>query len=381
MKIAYVTTYDSSDIDAWSGSGLNILLALQEAGFHTESIGNIKERKISLFLSMLKKAYYTKLLSRKYHRDREPAVVMDYATQLEKNLSTVDHDVVFSPGTIPIAYLKTDKPIVFWADATFAGMIGYYPEWCNLCDETIKNGNEQEQLALSRCRLAIYASEWAANSAIQNYKVDPSKVKVVPFGANLHSIRTRTEVNKIIKNKSFEFCKLLFIGVDWGRKGGETALAVANELNRRGTSTELHIVGCTPPGGSPEFVINHGFISKKTEEGRRKLAQLFTESHFLIVPSQAECFGLVFTEASSFGLPSLATRTGGIPSAVYDGKNGKLFALDENPDKYCDYIEGLMTSRDEYEKLALSSFEEYSSRLNWSCAGKRVHDLIREYCH
>jgi glycosyltransferase involved in cell wall biosynthesis len=103
------------------------------------------------------------------------------------------------------------------------------------------------------------------------------------------------------------------------------------------------------------------------------------ESHFLIVPSRAECFGVVFAEASSFGLPSLATNVGGIPSAIRDGKNGQTFPLAANPDEYSDYIERFMSSKEEYKKLALSSFTEYSERLNWFSAGRRVTDLIREY--
>jgi hypothetical protein len=184
MKIAYVTTYDSSDLHAWSGSGSYILRALQDVGFQTESIGNLKERTIWLLLSMLKRACYS-LLSRTYLRDREPRILMDYSNQVKRLLASINYDIVFSPGTIPIAYLQIEKPIVFWTDATFAGMIDFYPEFTNLCTETKKNGDRMEQLALSKCHLAIYASEWAANTAIQNYDVDPAKVKVVPFGANI----------------------------------------------------------------------------------------------------------------------------------------------------------------------------------------------------
>ena len=64
-------------------------------------------------------------------------------------------------------------------------MLNFYPEFSNLCNETIRNGNGMEQAALSNCELAIYSSEWAAASAINNYQVDREKIKVVPYGANL----------------------------------------------------------------------------------------------------------------------------------------------------------------------------------------------------
>lgn len=381
MKIAYVTTYESSDIHAWSGLGSYILRALQDAGFQTECIGNLREGNNWAQLSRLKRKYYTSVLSRQYLGDREPGILKWYAAQVKQRLASVHHDIVFSPGTIPIAYLQTKKPIVFWADATFAGMIDFYPGFSNLCNETIKNGNKMEQLALSKCRLAIYFSEWAANTAIKNYNVDPAKVKVVPFGANIPCSRDLTEIGKIIDVKRFDICKLLFLGVDWHRKGGQKALEVASLLNQRGIRTELLIAGCKQPYiNLPSFAKYHGFISKRTEEGLKDLETLFSESHFLILPSKAECYGVVFAEASSFGLPSLATKVGGIPTAIHDGKNGWTFPLDVTTEAYCDYIGRYMSSKADYKELALSSFQEYSERLNWLSANRKVYDLLQEFC-
>jgi len=163
MKIAYVTTYNSSDIHAWSGLGAHILRALQSCGFQTETIGGL--RKKYAFVSGIKKALYATVLSKTYLRDREPTILKDYARQVESALACISCDVVFSPGTIPIAYVRTEKPIVFWTDATFAGMTDFYPAVSNLCTETITNGNKMEALALSKCHIAIYSSEWAANTA------------------------------------------------------------------------------------------------------------------------------------------------------------------------------------------------------------------------
>ncbi len=378
MRIAYVTTYDPLDVNNWSGLGFHIYKALSDSGFQIIMIGNLRGKRHRI--TRAKEILYKKLFSKTYLVDREPFLGRFYASQVEKHLSSVSCDVIFSLGTIPISYLRTEKPLIFWTDATFAGMVNFYPDFTNLCDETMRNGNKIEQLALSKCRLAIYSSEWAANTALRNYNVDPAKVKVVPFGANINCNRNLQDIILIIKNKNFDICKLLFIGVDWFRKGGDTALKVANLLNQRGIKTELHIVGCNPPGDVPDFVIKHGFISKKTEEGRRFFDRLMSESTFLILPSIADCVPVVLTEASSFGLPSLASRVGGIPTAIKDGKNGRTFPLDEGPEKYCDYIEGFMASKQAYSELALSSFGEYAERLNWPSVGRKVYDLIHEFC-
>jgi glycosyltransferase involved in cell wall biosynthesis len=378
MKMAYVTSYDAADPLAWSGTSANILRALENCGLESRAIGNLRDR--SSLLSKLKSVAYARLLAKTYLGGREPAFAEFYADQVDRALSATGCDIVFSPGTTPIAYLKTAKPTVFWADATFAGMVGFYPGYSNLCRESVRSGNQVEQAALSRCRLAIYCSDWAATTALENYDVDPGKVKVVPFGANIDCQRTESDIRSGLAGKEFGVCKLLFLGVEWFRKGGDVALKVAETLNHRGLQTELHVVGCQPPVAVPSFVKLHGFVSKTTDQGKRLLDQLMAEAHFLILPSRAECFGVVFAEASSFGVPSLAARVGGIPSAVRDGVNGQTFGVAAGHQPYCDYIESLMASRREYERLALSSFGEYSGRLNWSVAGRKVHDLVQEFC-
>jgi len=213
-----------------------------------------------------------------------------------------------------------------------------------------------------------------------NYDVDPDKVKVVPYGANLFAGLNEADIRRLVKNKDYGICKLLFVGVDWIRKGGEIALRTARLLNERGLRAELHIVGIDSSHKFPEFVKSHGFISRKTEAGKERLHQLFSEAHFLIQPSRAENFGVVFAEASSFGLPSLATEVGGIPSAIRDNRNGKLFRLDQGAESYAEYIMECLASRERYQALAISSFREYRQRLNWSTAGESVRALIHAYC-
>jgi glycosyltransferase involved in cell wall biosynthesis len=172
-------------------------------------------------------------------------------------------------------------------------------------------------------------------------------------------------------------CKLLFLGVDWFRKGGDIALEVARELKRSGLNVELTIVGCQPFNESPpDFVTTLGFISKNTGLGVNKINKLIAESHFLIVPSRAEAYGNVFCEANSFGVPCISTKVGGIPTIIKDRVNGKVFEKDAYLTEYCTYIHNLFSKYSEYKSLALSSFNEYQSRLNWSTTAKTAKNLL-----
>jgi glycosyltransferase involved in cell wall biosynthesis len=190
--------------------------------------------------------------------------------------------------------------------------------------------------------------------------------------------RERDEVEGIIQGRDSGCCNLLFVGRYWESKGGPTALAVAQELHARGVRVQLDVVGCSMPGAVPEFVKVHGFVSKKSPEGRAKIDSLFRQSHFLIVPTRFEAYGLVFVEASSYGLPSLATEIGGVTTIVRNDANGRRFALDASAKEYADYVQKLMNDRQAYVALSRSSFGEYEQRLNWKTFGNTVRDLVHD---
>jgi glycosyltransferase involved in cell wall biosynthesis len=372
--MAFTSTYDTSDLGAWSGTIFHMLAALSESGFEVDVVDKLIDPYSLVFKA--KRLIKNIVLKKNYLRDREPLTLKCYARQVEGRLSTMKPDIVFSPGTKPIAYLRTSKPIIFWTDATFDGMINFYPEFTNLCDETIRNGRRMEQAALSNSRLAIYSSEWAAQTAIRYYNVDSRKIKVVPFGANLARSPSADEVREAIASRGSGVCKLLFVGIDWYRKGGDKALAVASILNQQKLDAELHVVGCEPPQPLPAFVKTHGFLSKSNREQNERILRLYETSDFLVLPSKAESFGIVIAEANAFGLPALTTDVGGMRTAVRDGKNGWAFDRRCFVEQCAEYILQTISSTERYHQLCASSFREYSERLNWRSAVQSVRNLI-----
>ncbi len=238
----------------------------------------------------VKRHYYDFFCKKIYRRDAAPMGLKSYASQISQKMSDEQVDVVFSATANSIAYLKCDQPIVFWADATFAGISELYPHYRNLCQESIEDWDRMERSALEICSLAIYASDWAAQTAISDYGADPRKVKVVPFGANINGAYTFEEVKDLVSSRPNNCCRLLFIGVDWERKG-EVAVQVARQMNSLGLKTELTIVGCKAPIEEPipDYIKQLGFIRKSSPEGIEQIKELIAKSHFLIVPSQAEC--------------------------------------------------------------------------------------------
>jgi glycosyltransferase involved in cell wall biosynthesis len=169
------------------------------------------------------------------------------------------------------------------------------------------------------------------------------------------------------------------LGVDWIRKGGNVALKVTKELNQSGLPTQLTIVGCQPLTDEPlpNFVNVIPFINKSNSDDAEFLNKLISKSHFLILPSLADCTPVVFSEANSLAVPVLSTDVGGITSIIRNDLNGKAFSITAHPSDYCNYISDLFTNYSQYQQLCFSSFYEYQTRLNWTVAVKTVKKLLQ----
>jgi glycosyltransferase involved in cell wall biosynthesis len=375
MRIAYVTPYDRTSVLGWSGLVYFIAKALER---NVEVMYGPRVGRLVQQFSDRKARLMTRLLGRPYLRDRDPVVLKAYGARASRWLREVDVDLVFCPGTTPLRYIETDRPTAYWADATFSSLVGFLPDYSSLTSRQIERWNALEESVISRASAAIYASDWAARSAIESYGADPAKVHIVPFGANLEQTPSYTDVIQIINSRSPSLCRLLFLGADWHRKGGDLAVSIARELNAMGVKTELTTVGGIVPESVRrlEFVRTYPFLNKFDSVSLRRLEQLLAEAHFLVLPTKAEGFGVVFAEANAFGVPCVASRVGGVPTAIRDNINGRTLPDLHDAAPYCSFIANTFTAPQRYRELALSSYNEYASRLNWRVAGKTATDLL-----
>lgn len=379
MKIAFVTHHDAHDIIPWSGICYNMAKCFEDMGMEVDYIGPLKKE-----LNPINIARYfinQKILKKTDHPQRDLGFLRHYGRQVSRRLQYSNADVVVSPASVDLCYAETDLPMVLWTDCTFSKLIDYYPDFSNLSARTLRDGQECERRVLERCALLLYCSQWAAESAINDYGVDPAKVHVVAFGSNMPGERSPEEIERLIKarvNTLSSKVTLFCSGVSWYRKGVDVAVEVATRLNAMGINTELFLAGCIPPKGvtPPDFVKLLGFIRKAEPEGVAQLDEIYKSSHAILLPTRADCFGVVFCEASSWGLPSFATRTGGVPTAVNDGVNGYLFDPSVPAQEWANRIAALVQRPEAYAALCRSSYAEYRNRLNWDSAGKKIEQLL-----
>lgn len=373
LTLTYATTYDPKDVHAWSGTVYHVARALEAKGVRMEYLGDLARNQVMVHKAVNKLSKMARL-GEMFPVERTERMADLFGRRIREHLMTSRSDMVFSPSSIPIALLKSKRPKVFYTDATFAGILAGDPAWKTYPKSYLAEGHRLEQASLENCDLAIYASEWAARTARENYRVDDSKIRVVPFGANFTTTPDADVVLAELAKRSDKECQLLFMGVNWAFKGGAKALEAARLLNERGLRTRIHLVGCQPEVDDlPEWATAHGFISKQTQEGRDRIAALFASSHFLVLPTLADCLGLVLCEANAFAVPALANNVGGVGEVVKPGINGDLFPADAPASDWADRIAELFADQEGYRAMALRSRAQFDERLNWGSAGGAIH--------
>lgn len=372
-RIAFVTSADPADRSAWSGTVYYMARALQRhcgevvyvgPGLSLrEQLGRVKNRVTRRLTGRNRVYFHTLPIARSHGRSLRRRIGAEF-------------DLVFAPaGASHLAFLDVGVPVVYTGDTTFRLMRDYYPEFSGLSEGYVVQAEEIERRALERADLVLPASQWAADSVRRHYGTAPEKVHVLPYGANLEEVPPAERVG--VAAKPAEACVLLFLGVDWERKGGPIAHGAVAALRERGVDARMVVCGTVPP---PEYAAGWMRVvprlSKEDPRERAELSRLLLEASFLLLPTRRECYGIVFCEAAGHGTPSIATDTGGVSGAVLEGRSGFLLPPEASAAEYAELIHRLHRDREGYARLVSSTRRAYDEALNWDAWGSRAGRLV-----
>jgi glycosyltransferase involved in cell wall biosynthesis len=167
--------------------------------------------------------------------------------------------------------------------------------------------------AFEAARALVTWSHWARDSLINDYGVPREKVTVIRPGVDLSRFRPpapkRTRTGPV---------RILFIGYDLGREGGEDLLLAMREL---GPAAELDIVTGSPVL-PPKGV--HARVHTGVEPHSPLAVDLLQHADVFALPTRSETYAHMIGAALACGLPVVATRVGAIPELVRPGLNGLL---------------------------------------------------------
>lgn len=351
MKLGFICNHNPLDKRAFSGTAYYMFDSLQNhPGCSIRLIGKHRRPRRLLDRIFSKKEGLGPLSARSFEN-------------LDAILSLVSTDLL-----LKVAQL-TDVPIVHITDATPNFIQKFYGKEVSL------EQNEAELCAIEIAKLVYYSSAFMMEQASLEFGQEfRPKMAAYPWGANLDIFPTAP-----IKKPPLTKIRLLFIGKDWTRKGGETAVETLCILRAQGISAELHLVGAEPEEARKvEGVFAHGYLNKNRKSHRVILERLLKESHFFLLPTRADCTPMVISEVNSYSIPALVSDVGGVGSLMNSGKNGEMFSLDARGKEYADWILSFSRNPEFYERLSHSSFDHYRSRLNWRAWADYTLTLLNE---
>lgn len=120
----------------------------------------------------------------------------------------------------------------------------------------------------------------------------------------------------------YEDANIVFVGVDWERKGGPQLVEALRRVRGRIPHATLTVVGCSPAVDEPGVTI----------AGKVPFSEVwryYTKAGVFCMPTRYEPFGIVFLEAMMHRLPVVATNLAAIPDFVTHGENGFLVHPDD----------------------------------------------------
>ncbi len=227
------------------------------------------------------------------------------------------------------------------------------PEWI-ACERTI----------YEHATLNFVMGGHVARSLVEDYGLPAARAATVFAGSNIDPTPVALD------NVDFTNRTILFLGIDWERKGGPTLLAAFARLVQRVPDARLIIAGCTPRTSDPRIEV-HGKLP------REEVKALLRRASLLCLPTRMEPFGIAPIEAHHHGLPVVATRLGAIPDMVLDGQSGHLVPPDD-PAALAAALADLLLDPAKSRRFGECGRAHVAAHFTWEATGQKIAAAIRQ---
>jgi len=271
--------------------------------------------------------------------------------------------------------LDTDVPIIYASDTTAQLFNESYLEQQNRSRDFKEAQNSIEMQALKKCQYFLPATECGYKSALQDYKVPQEHVKIIEFGAHI-TPRTKISPKSTPTKDSLQLC---VVASDPERKQVPLCIAIAEELAQRGWNVQLNYIGEYHPAITKSKLVNwSGRLQLGKTDDRDQHRKILSDSHWMLLPSKAEAFGIAACEAAHFGLPCAVSDIGGLPTVVKNGVTGLVLPIQADSTTYADALEKVMLNKKQYTEMSRASIARAVSTLSWDIWAQRVKDVVQE---
>lgn len=218
----------------------------------------------------------------------------------------------------------------------------------------------------------VSTSRWAADDVARDLPECAGRLHVIPYPVPLEGFGAHWPEERRARSASRP-ARVLFIGGDFGRKGGAELLAAWRGAGLGGAAL-LTLVTESPldEAGLPDGVEVRRGVRAYTPEW----FALWREADLFVLPTRGEAFGMVFQEAAAASLPAIGTALNAIPEIVADGATGVLVPPGDVP-ALVDALRGMVRSRERRIEMGTEARRRIERTGSIGGYGERLASIAR----
>jgi glycosyltransferase involved in cell wall biosynthesis len=262
-------------------------------------------------------------------------------------------------------------------------MLGFYTRTWSLK----KQVNWWQRFLIRKYVDLIFSVSNPTRKAMVSWGVDSRKIDVVHPAMDFD--RLKNSPTKYIKHplkKKLDFFILLPATL-LHAKGQHTVIGAVKWLKARNLNRRYHVwfagdVGIGDTSGYLQrlksLVQNSGLENEVHFLGwRNDIPDLMIRADVVVLPSHTEGLPRVIQEAIMLRRPVIATRVGGIPDLIQDGKTGFLVNIEEEV-ALAEKIQFIAENGDIVDAMANHAYEQYVLRFNSDLQLDRFRSTVEE---
>lgn len=345
-KIGYVSNLPLSESSGgWTGINRNLFEGLSNH-LNLKYIGPINPDFIlrEKMVSKLKRTIGFKSDFAFFSKNRLKKISQEF-----KNLDSCEKDAYFFFGNTPWISIDLKKPYYVYMDADFETYLKIFSDESKFSKKSIHRVVQKESQWLEKADKIFFGSNWIMKETISNLKLSekPGKYHVVNTGGHI----------PIPGKDSYVFdpnhLNLLFVALNFEKKGGLQAVDIFKELKKTFNTVKLTIIGEQPPERVLDLsgVQYLGRLNKDIKNELAVMENAFQNASFLIHPTKMDTMGAIIPEANYFGTPVVASDKFGIPDLIQDERTGFLIKEDESIEEISRKISKVYSDRQKYMEM------------------------------
>ena len=360
INLHYVVQWNKIKEKTWSGTCYSLFLALRRY----VNLYEIPVKDMPLWKKIIMRILVGKDLGRSNILENRKLITSSFNTKEEKIYCFQFTDIIHDSDVIK-TFVYQDLGASYLKDLYDSDLKMFkYSGFGEISMKNLLKREQMEKKYFEICSCIFTMGKWYKNYLVDKCKIDSHKVFHVGGGINLN-----IECIDYSKKKGN---KILFVGRNFKRKGGELVYKAFTLLKTKYPECELHIAG---PAQNPikESLQGCYFYGECTKD---VLSSLFNKCDIFCMPSYFEAYGLVFIEALTYGLPCIGRNAFEMPNFIQDSESGFLIN-DDNVEVLSQKMYDLLKNEKIKENVR-NKKDYYVQEYSWDTVAKRIIKTINE---